>query len=449
MNGIIILLVSIVQAIEIIDLTKHAYVLYQNKECILADGEVTLIHHVNITQIHQVIEEYTYVTKEHLRDSPFSVELGDKVDKLNDLFLKIYTPRVKRWETIGKVWKWISGSPDADDLRAINQTTNNIINEENKQIIINKQFRMRINKLETQLDDISKATDVIHIYLKLSHSLEYFKQDLEHITQAISFAKQGIIYPDIFTRNELLKLEIKSNLTISEIIHHGIVKIISNNEEMLFIYKLPKEIKRVMLYEILPIKPILKEHRLIDSQGILWNECSPQDKYQCNQLDNSPKCIEDDTPIENIYRATIMVIRKATNITISQGNILIYPPKIVKITEDITVENRSFININSNYKFKTILSNNNTTYKTFTNMTAELARNKIDYLQISTDNLHFNFHIFSISLSTVIIILIVTIIILRFKFRITKRKTVIKMHDIKQELKNLRGIEECQEDSTP
>lgn len=461
MKGIIILLFSLVGAIEIIDLTDHSYVLYQSKECILANGEVTLIHHVNITQVRQTIEQYEHVIMAYenvimanVRKSPFNIELQDKLNKLNDLFLQIYTPprttggRVKRWEVIGTVWKWISGSPDAADLRVINETTNQIIAEENKQIIINRQFQTRLDELGPEVNEISKATDMIHIYLKLSHSLEYFEHELEHITQAISFAKQDIIYTDIFSRSELLKLEARSNLTISEIIYHGTVKIISNNEDMLFIYKLPTEIKRVTLYEILPVKPILKEYRLIDSQGTLWNDCSPTDKYECNQFDKSPTCIADELPIENIYKPTLIVIRKLTNVTTIHGNFTLYPPKIVKITEDITVENQSYIDVKSSYEFKAIRTNINTTYKIFTNMTDEVVRNRIDYLQLSTENLHFSFHVFSISLTTIIFIIIITLVVLRIKFRVTKNKTVVQMQDFNHELEDLKGTKECQENST-
>lgn len=47
--------------------------------------------------------------------------------------------RTKRWDTIGTVFKWVAGTPDADDLRLINSSMNSLIVETNKQILINQQ----------------------------------------------------------------------------------------------------------------------------------------------------------------------------------------------------------------------------------------------------------------------------------------------------------------------
>ncbi|XP_055615076.1 uncharacterized protein LOC129761379 [Toxorhynchites rutilus septentrionalis] len=57
-----IFLITAILGIEIIDVKDKAYLLYEEKECIVSNGEVILIHQINITQIKHVAGEYEYVT---------------------------------------------------------------------------------------------------------------------------------------------------------------------------------------------------------------------------------------------------------------------------------------------------------------------------------------------------------------------------------------------------
>lgn len=62
--------------------------------------------------------------------------------------------RFKRWDSIGSVWKFIAGSPDADDLRIINSTLNQVIDYNNVQVSINRHINNQLEDLALKTNDV-------------------------------------------------------------------------------------------------------------------------------------------------------------------------------------------------------------------------------------------------------------------------------------------------------
>lgn len=62
--------------------------------------------------------------------------------------------RNKRWDAVGTVWKWIAGSPDAEDLRIINRTFNGLIDENNEQVKVNSMIDTKISEITSTVNKL-------------------------------------------------------------------------------------------------------------------------------------------------------------------------------------------------------------------------------------------------------------------------------------------------------
>lgn len=72
-------------------------------------------------------------------DSEMTVFLKWKLDELKTNLRQILPKhrRQKRWDALGRAWKWMSGSPDADDLQLINSGINQLTENNNRQTSVN------------------------------------------------------------------------------------------------------------------------------------------------------------------------------------------------------------------------------------------------------------------------------------------------------------------------
>ncbi|XP_055641503.1 uncharacterized protein LOC129778561 [Toxorhynchites rutilus septentrionalis] len=121
--------------------------------------------------------------------------------KLYETFLKLkpFIKRQKRWDTIGTVWKWVAGNPDADDLRIINATLNSLITQNNKQVMINQAISNRIQEvtdLANQMLLMEKQKAKNHSieinHLMILSNLDSLQDQIETLEEAILMAKHGI-----------------------------------------------------------------------------------------------------------------------------------------------------------------------------------------------------------------------------------------------------------------
>lgn len=115
-----------------------------------------------------------------------------EIKKLGQSFRKLQpSARTKRWEQLGQIWKYISGSPDAEDLRIINSTSNKLIDQNAKQIKINHMFEDRLNNLTTKFNHLTSSLNNLSSENKrefesvgLLFSLDEFTQQLENLEEA-------------------------------------------------------------------------------------------------------------------------------------------------------------------------------------------------------------------------------------------------------------------------
>ncbi|XP_053661555.1 uncharacterized protein LOC128710639 [Anopheles marshallii] len=171
--------------------------------------------------------------------------------------------RAKRWDTIGTVWKFIAGSPDANDLRLINTTLNGLITNNNVQVKINKDLTLQLTETLKTIKDalrLSRDSSIEFFSLNILLNLKYLVDKLSLVADSITLGKLGIVNPRILNRSEidLLMNDLqKQNIpfqTVSEALSYVTTKIATNNNELLFILSCPKLTndlyKKIELYGI-------------------------------------------------------------------------------------------------------------------------------------------------------------------------------------------------------
>lgn len=109
---------------------------------------------------------------------------------------------------IGSAWKWVAGNPDHDDFELIKNKMNNVLENNNKQVIINQLQNERINNITKITNDIltaMKNDNVINykILLNLQYKIKLAKEELINIGYAIHWAKSGIINSVMLAKSEI------------------------------------------------------------------------------------------------------------------------------------------------------------------------------------------------------------------------------------------------------
>ena len=110
---------------------------------------------------------------------------------------------------IGTAWKWIGGSPDAEDLRILNQTMNELIESNNQQYKVNEELGKRLqiltnainkvieskNRNQIMLDEIEVLSTIIKI--------DTINKLLENIQEAIMLFKASLASNKILSLKEI------------------------------------------------------------------------------------------------------------------------------------------------------------------------------------------------------------------------------------------------------
>lgn len=160
--------------------------------------------------------------------------------------------RVRRWDALGKAWKWMAGSPDSDDLKNINSSINHLVDNNNDQVEINEKLEKTLTNLTIYLNDISlldsqnfneisKELDS----LKIMFHLDLINDEIEAIRNAIIFSKLNILNNKLLSPTETEEITsrletqgIHQNL-IDEALQFATTSVVTNGEVILYIVGIP------------------------------------------------------------------------------------------------------------------------------------------------------------------------------------------------------------------
>lgn len=241
------------QNLEIKNLRSDPLLLLKIKDCRIQTGNYKIIHPINLTRIEKTIIDLSSFANEFpSKSSPLFKTLDLKIKNLEDNFQMLKPKRHRRWNALGTAWKWLAGSPDANDLHIINSTMNQLIDGNNDQITVNQQLDNRLLQLTSKMNEIVALENLKFPVLKelevlkLIVKIDSINDILSNLQDAIVSAKLSLPHNRILTIHEIL--EVKTLLSrqgvdvtsLEEVFDYTIPKVITNTESLLYILQIPQ-----------------------------------------------------------------------------------------------------------------------------------------------------------------------------------------------------------------
>ncbi|XP_058064657.1 uncharacterized protein LOC131214292, partial [Anopheles bellator] len=237
------------QNISISSLEKIPIFAFKRGDARVTFGNNYYIHHFNVSAIQREIRILS-TEFSSLEETQFTTIIEQEFTNAYEMLKNTFPiHRSKRWDAIGTVWKFIAGSPDADDLRLINSTINDLITNNNLQVKINKDLTLQLTETLQRIQEalkLSRDSSIDFYSINILLNLKYLSEKLSLVTDSIALAKLGITNPRILNKNEidLLISDItKQELpiqTVTEALSYTSTKIATNNNEILFIISCPR-----------------------------------------------------------------------------------------------------------------------------------------------------------------------------------------------------------------
>lgn len=248
------------------------------------------LHHFNISSVKLQVRQLR-AQFETLESNQFTDLIIEKLNELNFAFKSIDPiKRRKRWNSLGTAWKFIAGNPDANDLKIINSSINNLIINNNEQIKINREVNLQLKeaifKTKKALSMFNQGS--IEIYcIKILFHLNYLLEKLNQIIETITLAKIGLLNENVLSQREIEILVTdlaRENITVHTAIEattYATTSIASNNQEIALLIKMPKLDPRI--FTKVRILPILQDSKKIHlpNQYYLIND---GETYQINSI---------------------------------------------------------------------------------------------------------------------------------------------------------------------
>lgn len=148
------------QKLTIRNLGTEPLLVLDVQNCKIQEGNFKIIHPINLTEIEQTLKNLhsNFLQAVRLDSSLYNI-VSHKIYDLYYAISQLKPRRRKRWDQIGTIWKWLAGSPDAEDLRIINTTFNNIVDGHNGQHMINEGVNRRLTKLTQSLNAVIRRSN--------------------------------------------------------------------------------------------------------------------------------------------------------------------------------------------------------------------------------------------------------------------------------------------------
>lgn len=279
----------------------------------IIEGTKNIIHKINISAIESSI---LFIEESILQDNNFASNklIEHKLSKIKKNLAQIIPnhKRFRRWDALGKAWKWLAGSPDADDLRTIDTFVNKLVSNNNEQTSINDNLIETMNNMTHTLNDLISVDSFNHYnfskeieLIKVIVNLDLIEEEIEAIQNAILFSKLDLINNRLLTEDEvsLISSSIESQGIPTHLLEEALTfvstSVITNGKIILYIISIPNFSKTS--FQQLRIEAIVHNSEKIVIPGKLYlmqNETLYLQTGPCNKLDSWAICKT--TDIEDI-----------------------------------------------------------------------------------------------------------------------------------------------------
>lgn len=345
---------------QIHDLTNNPLAIIPLGRAKVKTGHIRIIHPIDLIQIENTITNINHDIQNNPSTNPLYELIQIKNYKLYQTFMKIrpFIIRQKRWDTIGTVWKWIAGSPDAEDLRMINASINSLIYQNNKQVLINEAIDKRIQEVTDITNQVLKIENErtknhsieINQLIVLSN-LDSLQNQVETLEEAILMAKHGIPSSKILSMKDFTKISTFLQThdiqitSFEELLSQCQAQVMLNNTHIIYMLKVPQV--SIITFEYDYIDSIIKSMKRIslNKNYILRNTTHVYEMSQpCEEQNNYFLCEAHQLQYANdcVYKLTT---GKHSNCTFEK----VYSGGLIKRINDGTVLiNDAIVEISSN-----------------------------------------------------------------------------------------------------
>lgn len=241
---------------SIMDYSNARLITIQNGIARRQNGTFKIIHSIDITQYKNLTLDIEYLLDKNVTyNHPLRPFIRQQINDINGILNRLSPSRKQRSiDFIGSAWKWIAGTPDSHDFEVLEQKIGNILENNNRQLIINRLVSERISEITNVTNEIIKRKKEgwnDETANNLERKLILIEKELKNIELAIPWAKADIINTFILSEIEIEEINnIFKNYNIpvyniEELLTFGSVKIVTNKKEILYILSIPITMKDV------------------------------------------------------------------------------------------------------------------------------------------------------------------------------------------------------------
>ncbi|XP_055619049.1 uncharacterized protein LOC129764211 [Toxorhynchites rutilus septentrionalis] len=310
--------------IKLQDIGRQPILVFHQGEARIRLDHKYYIHHFNLTTIKTQVKGLR-IQFENFSKNQFTDLIIGKFNEI-DFALRSIDPvrRHKRWNSLGTAWKFLAGSPDANDLKIINSSINNLISNNNEQIKINREINLQ---LKEAIFKTKKAIEVFNVgsaemyCTKMLFHLNFLSEKIGLIIDTIMLAKLGIVNEQILSSKEieiLIADLARENVTVHTAVqatNYATTSVASNNLEIALIIKMPKLDPRT--FSKVRLVPIIHENKRIhipDQLFLFHNE----EIYQISSIeptvfDLHETHLENTTCIPNLLKGKLAICNFTSN----------------------------------------------------------------------------------------------------------------------------------------
>lgn len=314
----LLLNVSIIKSIKIIDYTNEPYALVPIEPTYLFDSYETVLHLFNITEIEERFLKYEDAYYQHYENDKKITLL---ITTCKDYLQQLTVHRNKRsWDFLGTGIKFITGTPDHDDMIFVKKEMNELIENNNRLSVINSALKRNLEYLTGKGQGETK----------LEILFEWIIMELKQIIDTLNLAKSGILNTaalNLEEINKIIKIEQKFDAPLMELLEHSTFKIMQIKSVYILLIKYPIIKEKCMLYNV---KPIETENGKLQLESFA-TQCNGtyNTVHQCKKYINTNLCkYHEHTCTEELlngFKTNCTIIRERMNEIeqIDDGKILI------------------------------------------------------------------------------------------------------------------------------
>lgn len=289
------------QNLQIMNFHNQPIFILNKHPCKIQTGNYRIIHEINITDLETTINLLTKTAYNKI-DNNLSSIVKHKIKNLYSNYnqIKPYNHRQARsLEIIGSTWKWIGGSPDAQDLRIINSKMNELVESNNLQYRFNERLGQKIKSLTNEMKKILESKTNTLIFNEIETlttiiNIDTINKILEEIQEAIALSKASITSNRILSSQEIKMIKniledqgVKINLP-DEALSYVTPKIAVNNETLLYILRVPElqneESKLLQIFPLNHNNSVIKDYPrfVVQHKKMLYSTTHPNEYVQQN-----------------------------------------------------------------------------------------------------------------------------------------------------------------------